>query len=73
MLILLHLDPVLWIEITKPKPQFVEFPCEVEVPHWLDERHMDEKFKPAGLSPCGELEEKLSNVNHKRGENPGYG
>ena len=42
----------------------------MDVPHWLYERHMDKKFKPAGLSCCGELIEELSNVNQKRGEHP---
>ena len=68
-----HLDPVRWIEIIEPKPEFVEFLGEVEVPQRLDERHMDEEFEPAGLSRCGELVEELSHVNHKRGENPTYG
>ena len=31
---------------------------------------MDEEFKPASLSRCGELIEKLADVNHKRGEHP---
>ena len=61
------------MKILEPKPQFVEFPCEVEVPQRLDERHMDEEFEPAGLSRCGELVEELSHVNHERGEHPTYG
>ena len=68
----LHLDPVLWIEIIEAKAQFVEFLGKVEIPQWLDKRHMDEEFEPAGISCCGELVKELSNVNHKRGENPGY-
>ena len=68
-----HLDPVFGIEILEPKPEFEEFPCEVEVPQRLDERHMDEEFEPAGLSRCGELVEELSHVNHERGEHPTYG
>ena len=69
----LYLSPVLWFEIIEPKPQFVEFPREVEVPQRLDERHMDEEFKPAGLSRCGELVEELSHMNGERGEHPTYG
>ena len=67
-----HLDPVLWVEIIEAKPQPVEFPCEEEVPQWLDERHMDEEFEPARLPRCGELVEELSDVNHERGEHPTY-
>ena len=59
--------------MVKPKPQLVEFPCEVEVPQRLDKRHMDEELEPAGLFRCGQFVEELSNVNHERGEHPGDG
>ena len=68
-----HLGPVLWIEISESKAQVKEFPPKVDVPQQLDKWHMDKKFKPAGLSRCGELIEELSNVNQKRGEHPTNG
>ena len=53
MPIILHLEPVPWVKILKPKPEFEEFPREVEVPEGLNERRMDEEFEPARLSRCG--------------------
>ena len=42
--VILHFDPVRWIKIIKPEPQFAEFPRKVEVPLWLDEQHMNEEL-----------------------------
>ena len=68
-----HLSPVLWFEIVESKPQFVELPRKVEVPQGLDQRHMDEEFRPACLSRCDELVEELSDMNCERVKHPGDG